>query len=180
MRSLTIRILTVSLAPEDTAGRLVDRGIDLPETLNYVCSPHPPNITAKDPWISRHKFEEMVKSCITPCWLGRLSTVLGFHDCACPDATRIISATPKRESEFMINGSNNGEDYLWGIHARYVVSAFYVFCIHMVILSITLGIWVWWQRRHPEDLQGASVPLTVAGICISSFWASFGILRGLR
>jgi hypothetical protein len=87
---------------------------------------------------------------------------------------------PKRETEFMISGPDNGEDYVWGIHARYVVSAFYVFCIHMAILAITLGIWIWWQRKHPDDLQGASVPLTVAGICISTFWASTGILKGLR
>jgi hypothetical protein len=124
----------------------------------------------------------MVKSCNTPCWLEYLPTVLGFHDCACPDAdaTRIVSAMPKRETEFMISGPDNGEDYVWGIHARYVVSAFYVFCIHMAILAITLGIWIWWQRKHPDDLQGASVPLTVAGICISTFWASTGILKGLR
>jgi hypothetical protein len=80
----------------------------------------------------------------------------------------------------MINSSSDAEDYVWGIHARYVVSALYVFWIHMTILAVTLGIWIWWQRKHPDDIQGASVPLTVAGICISTFWASTGILKGLR
>jgi hypothetical protein len=80
----------------------------------------------------------------------------------------------------MISSSSDGEDYVWGIHARYVVSGLYVLWIHMAILAITLSLWIWWQTKHPDDLQGASVPLTVAGICISTFWASTGILKGLR
>jgi hypothetical protein len=163
-------------------GRLVDRGIDLPIALDYDYSPRPPTITPEDPWISKHEFEEIVKSCITPCWLEFFPTVLGFHDCACPeeDAKRLVGALPKRKSEFMIDDSSDREDYVWGIHARYVVSALYVFWIHVGILAITVGLWVWWQRKHPNDLQGASVPVTVAGICISTFWASTGILKGLR
>jgi hypothetical protein len=151
-------------------------------TPNYEYFPRPPDITARDPWISKHEFEEIVKSCITPCWLNYFQTLLGFHDCACPaeDAKRLISALPKRDSEFMINHSGEREDYVWGIHARYVVSARYVFCIHVAILAITLGLWIWWQRKHPDDLQGASVPMTVAGICISTFWGSTGILNRLR
>jgi len=56
----------------------------------------------------------------------------------------------------------------------------YVFGIHAAILAITLGLWVWWQRNYPNHIQGASVPITVAGICISIFWASTGSLKGLR
>ena len=117
-----------------------------------------------------------------PCWLSYFPTVLGFHDCACPDADfkRLVSALPKRDTEFKINSPSDDEDFVWGIHARYVVSALYVFSIHMAILAITLGVWIWWQKKHPDDLQGASVPLTVAGICMSTFWASTGILKGLR
>ncbi|OAG04337.1 uncharacterized protein CC84DRAFT_787873 [Paraphaeosphaeria sporulosa] len=151
-------------------------------TFDYEYSPRPPEITAKDPWISRHEFEEIVKSCITPCWLGSFPTLLGIHDCACPEdnATRLVDALPKRDSEFMIHSASDDGNYVWGIHARYVVSSFYVFSIHFAILGITVGLWVWWQRNHPGDLQGASVPVTVAGICISTFWASTGILKGLR
>ncbi|KAJ4296420.1 hypothetical protein N0V90_006465 [Kalmusia sp. IMI 367209] len=163
-------------------GRLVDRGIDLPLGGDYDYSPRPPKITAQDPWISKHEFEEIVNSCITPCWRGSLPNFLGIHDCACPEANavRLVDALPKRDSEFVIDGSNDQETYVWGIHARYVVSGLYVFLIHVGILIITFGFWIWWQKKHPDDLQGASVPVTVAGICVSTFWASTGILKGLR
>lgn len=124
----------------------------------------------------------MVKSCITPCWRTYFPTVLGLHDCACIDADskRLIGALPKRDAEFMINGPSDSEDYVWGIHARYKVSGLYVFWIHMAILAGAIGFWIWWQRKYPDDIQGASVAMTVAGVCVSSFWASTGILKGLR
>ena len=80
----------------------------------------------------------------------------------------------------MIDDYINSEDFVWGIHSRYVVSVLGVFCIHVATLVITIGLWIWWQRMYPDDIQGASVPVTVAGICVSIFWASTGILKGLR
>jgi len=182
MHTNNLRAYKCNQLQKTRPGRIVDRGIDLPMTLNYDYSPRPPKITAKDPWISRHEFEEVVRSCITPCWLNLFPTILGSHDCACPgeDTKRLVNALPKRDSKFMINDHSDSEDYVWGIHARYVVSALYVFCIHVAIFAITFGLWIWWQRKHPNDLQGASVPVTVAGICISTFWASTGILKGFR
>lgn len=162
-------------------GKIVDRGIDLPESLQYEYSPRPPKVSAKEPWISRHEFEEIVNSCITPCWLESVPNVLKIHNCVCPekDSRRLIEALPKRDSKFKINADDT-EDYMWGIHARYMVSATYVFGIHVAILAVTIGLWVWWQSKHPDDLQGASVAVTVAGIGISTFWASTGVLKGLR
>jgi hypothetical protein len=80
----------------------------------------------------------------------------------------------------MIDDVNNSEDFVWGIHAKYVVSALYVFWTHVAILATALSFWVWWQRERPDDIQGAAVLVTVAGMGISIFWSSTGILNGLR
>ncbi|CAI6331430.1 unnamed protein product [Periconia digitata] len=108
--------------------------------------------------------------------------ILGIHDCACPegDAKRIVRALPKKGSEFQIRAPSGTGDYVWGIYARYLVSSIRVFGIHVAILAVTIGLWVWWQIKHPDDLQEAFVPVTVAGICISTFGASTGILKGMR
>ena len=124
----------------------------------------------------------MDRSDVQACWLDSFPTLLGFHDCACTDedAKRLVVVLSKRDSEFMIDDYINSEDFVWGIHSRYVVSVLGVFCIHVATLVITIGLWIWWQRMYPDDIQGASVPVTVAGICVSTFWASTGILKGLR
>jgi hypothetical protein len=66
---------------------------------------------------------------------------------------------------------------VWGIRARYVISGVRVIAIHLAILCATLGVWIWWQCKHPDDLQGAAVALTVAFLLLSTFWAATGVLK---
>jgi len=153
--------------------------VDLPNSSEYEYSPRPPDVTVEHPGISRHEFEVIVRLCITPCLLASFPML---HDCVSikEGATHIIGRLPKKNTEFKINVEDQRHNYVWGIQARYAVSALRVVIVHAVILGVSFGAWIWWQRKHPDDLQGASVPLTVAGILISTFWSSTGVLKGMR
>lgn len=136
-------------------------------------------MTAEHPGISRHEFEIIVQMCITPC---RFASLPILHDCLSIEesATHIVGRLPKKNKEFMVYERNPRDRYFWGIQARYVVSAIRVVTIHVFILCVSFGTWIWWQWKHPDDLQGASVGLTVAGVLMSTFWSSTGVLKGLR
>jgi hypothetical protein len=160
-------------------GRIVVQKVDLPNSSEYEYSPRPPDVTVEHPGISRHEFEIIVRLCITPCLFTSFPIL---HDCISieENATYIIGRLPKKKTEFQINVQEQRNECVWGIQARYVVSALRVVIIHVIILGVSFGVWIWWQRKHPDDLQGASVPLTVAGILVSTFWSSTGVLKGLR
>lgn len=48
---------------------------------------------------------------------------------------------------------------------------------HVLILAGTFGVWGWWMRVHPGDLQNAAVPLTTVAVLLSLFWSVAGVLR---
>jgi hypothetical protein len=52
------------------------------------------------------------------------------------------------------------------------VSALYVTLYHVVIMVGLMFGWTWWARLYPEDLQGASVPVTVMLMLVSVFWGT--------
>ena len=136
-------------------------------------------MTVEHPGISRHEFEIIVQMCITPCFLASVPL---FHDCLtiAEGETHIVGRLPKKNEGLRNNVQHPNDKYFWGIQARYTVSAVRVVIIHVLILCASFGTWIWWQRNHPDDLQGASVPLTVAGVLLSAFWSSTGMLRSLR
>lgn len=70
--------------------------------------------------------------------------------------------------------------YAWGLEAKYEISAAYVFLYHVLIAIIPFGLWGWWMRKHPNDLQGASVPATRVFVMVSLFWSASGILIQAR
>lgn len=148
----------------------------MPESTEYEYSPRPPDVTVEHPGISRHEFEVIVQLCLKPCWFPSLHDYVLLEE----NTTVITDRLPKKNTEFRIDIQDSNEKYAWGIQARYTVSGSWIVVIHAVILCVAFGLWIWWQRKHPDDLQGASVPLTVAGILISMFWSSTGVLRGLR
>jgi hypothetical protein len=92
-----------------------------------------------------------------------------------------VDRLPKRIRSFHSKSGEVPEDEnLWGIRAGYEVSAIHVFAYHVILIVITLIVGGWWYVTHPGDLQGAAVPPSVAGICVSAFWGLFVILGNNR
>lgn len=113
-------------------------------------------------------------NCIPPCQWSF------WHDCM-PFlyTTTAIDRIPKRSKLFNTEaklGSCESDNYAWGLEAKYVVSAAYLFVYHILIFTIPFGLWAWWIKKHPDDVQGASVPMTVAIGILSLFWSTSGLL----
>lgn len=159
-------------------GRAFVEDIELPVSAEYRYAPRPPEVTANHPGV-KHIFEVMVQLCLEPCALASLPV---GHTCYTLPANgrHFVSRIPKRTKEWNLNGDNPDDLYVWGMQARYIPCVYRIWVIHFLILGTTFGFWGWWQRRHPEDLQGASVPLTVAGVLMSLFWSSTGVIKSLR
>jgi heme A synthase len=87
----------------------------------------------------------------------------------------MVDKLPKFNKD--LNQCSLNDSYIWGIRARYVISGVRVVAIHVAILCATLVVWIWWQWKHPDDLQGAAVLFTVAFLLISTFWAATGVLK---
>ncbi|KAF2010657.1 hypothetical protein BU24DRAFT_62551 [Aaosphaeria arxii CBS 175.79] len=159
--------------------RAIVRRVDLPSSSDYEYSPRPPEVTPEHPGISQHEFEIIVQLCLEPCIL---SSWPSLHDClsVSENATAILSRLPKRKNKTTLPLPDPDDRHFWGIQARYSVSALRVLLIHVIILAATFGLWGWWQSNHPDDLQGAAVPLTVAAVLLSMFWGSTGMIKTLR
>jgi hypothetical protein len=149
--------------------RVVAEGRELPEDMEYEYSPRTP--VARNPPISREEFRGPLNSCDGPCRLSWLP----FHDCFMPQNSGCLVMIPKKSKPMCPD-----ELYAWGLRTRHSVSAIHVFLTHFWIFAITFGLWGWWQSGHPQDLQGAAVPVTlVLGFC-SIFWGTVGILKITR
>ena len=70
----------------------------------------------------------------------------------------------------------HGESEAWGLEAEYDISLVQVIIYHVVIVGATFSFWGWWQAQHPDDIQGAGVPLSVILGLLSLFWTVSGIL----
>ena len=136
----------------------------------YKYDPHPPG--AKNPLISHHQ-ASMFLNCDRQCHpFWKL-----LHECV-PDLidTRTIDKIPKKQSRFSLDSTQPQDSAAWGLQAQYEVSAIYVAVYHLVILIPPFVFWGWWQSKHPNDLQNASIPATVAIGLLSIFWGTNGIL----
>jgi hypothetical protein len=51
---------------------------------------------------------------------------------------------------------------------------------HLLILIPPFTLWGWWLSLHPDDIQSASVPMTVVLAMISMFWSATGIVKQFR
>jgi hypothetical protein len=89
---------------------------------------------------------------------------------------KTIERIPRKRSIFDVNDIHAPESEAWGLRAQHEVSAIYVAVYHLFILVPPFVFWGWWQHNHPDDLQNASVPATVALGLISLFWGTNGIL----
>jgi hypothetical protein len=145
---------------------------ELPTNFDeYMYNPKAPPIgEAKNPLISRHKASKFL-NCDNPCrW--RL-----LHTCV-PDLVnrRVIERVPRKKSVFETDKDNSAEHQAWGLTIRFEVSARYVAFYLFFILTFPFALWGWWQATHPDDLQNASVPVTVVLGLFSLFWGMNGIL----
>ncbi|CAN9337667.1 unnamed protein product [Alternaria alternata] len=168
-----LRFKRLPLLPPQT----IDVEADLPTSSDYEYDPRPPLATRDKPGITKHEFEVYVQLCLNPCWL---SSLLMPHKCRTVEdsAVDIVDKIPKYKK--LLEQRTQGDEHVWGIRARYVVSGIRVVALHIAILCISFGVWIWWQWKHPDDLQGAAVALTAAFLLISTFWSATGVLRDLR
>jgi hypothetical protein len=110
--------------------------------------------------------------CATPCnfWFWP------WHECIGPlTQQRLYERTPKKKNFWDVKGANYSE--AWGLESRYNASFVHMLAYHLLMLATPFGFWGWWQGRHPDDIQGAAVPLTVALALMSMFWSSIGLLQ---
>ncbi|KAJ3529870.1 hypothetical protein NM208_g9566 [Fusarium decemcellulare] len=153
--------------------RAVACGNDLPTANNtdYDYTPKPPQ--ASMPPIHPHIFEVAFNSCGD----GKCSKLLPFHDCYEFDETSYVTRIPKKKTPF---GFEAGQPTVWGLEARHSISALHVVLYHLLILIPPFVVWAWWQKNHPDDIQSASVPMTVVIASISMFWSATGIIKQFR
>ncbi|CAN9241390.1 unnamed protein product [Alternaria sp. RS040] len=168
-----LRFKRLPLLPPQT----IDLEADLPTSSDYEYDPRPPLATRDKPGITKHEFEVYVRLCLDPCWL---SSLLMPHKCRTVEdsAVDIVDKIPKYKK--LLEQRAQGDEHVWGIRARYVVSGVRVIALHVAILCISFGVWIWWQWKHPDDLQGAAVALTTAFLLVSTFWSATGVLKDLR
>jgi hypothetical protein len=127
------------------------------------------------PPITPEEFELAFSSCPEQCSLSRL------HDCfILENEDDIVARIPKKKSKLDVETKSRSVRFAWGIQAQYAISFIHVFIYHMLILAAPTGFWVWWQKRHPDDLQNASTPLATVIVLISLFWSTTGIFKRLR
>ncbi|KAL7800382.1 hypothetical protein V8C43DRAFT_302439 [Trichoderma afarasin] len=157
-----------------TPDRMVREYKDLPLDKDYHYDPRAGGQDVKNPPISPHHFQTRFYACSSPC------TWLLPHDCMplpqgpalLPENTIHLGRIPKRIREFGRDPSSP----IWGFETVFAVSPEYVLAYHLVIVAGPLIFWGLWLKAHPDDLQNATVPITVVLGALSLFWSAAGIL----
>jgi hypothetical protein len=94
--------------------------------------------------------------------------------------TSTVIRIPKKDDQPGFHREIHTDDpkyvYAWGLEAKLVVSACCVLVYHFLIFLLPFGFWGWWIAKHPSDMQGASVPVSVVLGLLSLFWLLSGIL----
>ncbi|WZH44940.1 uncharacterized protein QYS62_005968 [Fusarium acuminatum] len=149
-------------------------GQDLPKAngLDYEYAPKPPQ--ASIPSVHPHVFEAAFNSCAE----GKCRYLFPFHDCYEFEETAYIQRIPKKKKTPLSSGVNDIP--IWGLEARYCISCIHVILYHLLILISPFALWGWWLSLHPDDIQSASVPMTVVLAMISMFWSATGIVKQFR
>ena len=125
-------------------GELAPRGLSLPVDEAYVYTPRPPG-DHEDPPISAHEFNRRFYTTrCNPC--GKAEAV-----------TRI----PKRKHRFQTHLHARGREDLWGLHVELCPSFFRLLLWQIAVTAGGWAMMAWWLVHHKNDLQGASVPITI-------------------
>ncbi|SPJ88704.1 related to small s protein [Fusarium torulosum] len=148
-------------------------GQDLPKAndLDYDYTPKPPQ--ASIPLVHPHVFEAAFNSCAE----GKCRYPFPFHDCYEFEETAYIQRIPKKKTPL---SSGVNDIPIWGLEARHCISCIHVILYHLLILIPPFALWGWWLSLHPDDIQSASVPMTVVLAMISMFWSATGIVKQFR
>ncbi|EXA50788.1 hypothetical protein FOVG_03356 [Fusarium oxysporum f. sp. pisi HDV247] len=148
-------------------------GQDLPKAsdLDYDYTPKPPQ--ASIPPVHPHIFEAAFNSCTG----GKCRNPSPFHDCYEFEETTYIKRIPKKKTPLSPGAIDMP---IWGLEARHCISCFHVIIYHLLILVPPFVLWGWWMSRHPDDIQSASVPMTIVLAMISMFWSATGIMKQFR
>ncbi|KAL7936336.1 hypothetical protein V8C35DRAFT_254880 [Trichoderma chlorosporum] len=149
-----------------TADRIVREHRDLPSDKDYHYDPRAGERDARNPPISPHLFQILFYACCSPC------TWPFPHDCIHLLDTYNLTRIPKRTREFERDPSSP----IWGFETVFAVSFSYVLAYHCLMVAGPFIFWGLWLKFYPDDLQDASVPITVVIGCLSLFWSGAGIL----
>ncbi|KAF4415576.1 small s [Fusarium acutatum] len=156
-----------------TRNIVVACGQDLPKAsdLDYDYTPKPPQ--ASIPPVHPHIFEAAFNSCTG----GKCRNPSPFHDCYEFVERTYIKRIPKKKTPL---SPGTIDIPIWGLEARHCISCFHVIIYHLLILIPPFVLWGWWMSRHPDDIQSASVPMTIVLAMISMFWSATGIMKQFR
>ncbi|KAL7911036.1 hypothetical protein GGI35DRAFT_332667 [Trichoderma velutinum] len=150
-----------------TPDRMVREHRDLPSDKDYHYDPRAGERDVRNPPISPHHFQTLFYACRSPC------TWPFPHDCIPLIANTVnLARIPKRTREFERDQSSP----IWGFETVFAVSFSYVLAYHLVMVAGPFIFWGVWLKFHPDDLQNASVPITVVIGGLSLFWSGAGIL----
>lgn len=151
------------------ANRIIFGAVELPNDHYkhmYEWSPRPPDPDARMPPIDPHEFYMAFNTCRTNCLRGRI----GWHDCLEPlEGIDSMENIPKRKEAWQVSACHNKE-IAWGIQAKLEISPTRMFLYHCIMLVGPFMFWAVWQSFHPDDLQGASTPATIALMLLSLWW----------
>lgn len=137
---------------------------DLPSGDDYH---YAPRAGVRNPPISPHLFQTLFYACHSPC------TWPFPHDCIpSPEKKVNLARIPKRNKTFEGDESSP----IWGFETVFAVSFSYVLAYHCVMVAGPFIFWGLWLKYHPDDLQNASVPVTIVIGALSLFWSGAGIL----
>ncbi|KAK6863813.1 hypothetical protein PG995_000341 [Apiospora arundinis] len=142
---------------------------DLPTHEDYKYRPKGQD--AKNPPISQHMFDVMFNSCDIGC--NRMLP----HDCfQSPGGVDQLERIPKRVRSFQRDTTVE----IWGLSTVHDVSFAYVSFYHCLMVLGPLVFYACWMKAFPQDLQNASVPISLVLGALSMFWSSCGILTSNR
>lgn len=83
-----------------------------------------------------------------------------------------LERIPERVSSFQHDMTVD----IWGLSTVHDVSFAYVSFYHCLMVLGPLILFAYWMETFPQDLQNASVPMSLILGALSLFWSSCGIL----
>ncbi len=134
--------------------RLAKVRYELPLESCYEYQPRPPDVPYVPP-IPEHE------------WYDRYHSA-ELNTCGRQEA---LSKIPKRKHRFQTSLHVSGREDMWGLLVEFRISLLRVLFWQVLLTLGGFGFWGWWLKKHPGDLQAASVPVTVIIACMMMLWA---------
>ena len=120
--------------------------------------------------ISEHELEMSLSACESHCMHS------WYHDCyIIGNSTSAIERIPKRKSALEVE--SGALEFAWGLHAHFAISLVRLLLYHSFLFAGAIAFWAWWQTKHLNDLQNASIPVLTMAAFITLFWGSAAVLK---